>query len=296
MSQSTSNFAATHPEHPKVKSPALYVVATPIGNLGDMTLRALDVLRGVDAIAAEDTRHSRALLDHFGIGTRIFAVHEHNERAGAEGIVKLLNQGQAIALITDAGTPAVSDPGAKVVNAVRAAGHVVVPIPGASALTTALSVAGIEDGAVTFSGFLPVKVGQRREWLGTLKHAQAATVCYESPHRILESLADIHDVLGANRRLVICRELTKRFETVLAGTAGELLDKVRADEDQQRGEFVLVIHAAPKRDDDGELIEAERVLGILLAELPTKQAAALAAEITGRKKNELYDLALKLKG
>jgi 16S rRNA (cytidine1402-2'-O)-methyltransferase len=269
------------------------VVATPIGNLGDITLRALDVLRGVDAIAAEDTRHSRALLDHFGIATRIFAVHEHNERAGAEGIVKLLNQGQAIALITDAGTPAVSDPGARVVNAVRAAGHDVVPIPGASALTTALSVAGIEDGAVTFAGFLPVKAGQRRTWLEALLHAEAATVCYESPHRILESLQDIHDVLGADRKLFICRELTKRFETLLAGTAAELLERVRDDADQQRGEFVLVIHGAPAKDDN--LVEAERVLGILLAELPTRQAAALAAEITGRKKNELYDLALKLK-
>lgn len=271
------------------------MVATPIGNLGDITLRALDILRGVDAIAAEDTRHSRAMLDHFGIGTRLFAVHEHNERAGADGIVKLLDQGQAIALITDAGTPAVSDPGAKVVNAVRAAGHVVVPIPGASALTAALSVAGIEAGAVTFAGFLPVKGGQRRDWLAALKDATAATVCYESPHRILESLADMHDVLGPNRGLVICRELTKRFETVLAGSAAELLERVRADEDQQRGEFVLVIHAAPPVEDDAALVEAKRVLGILAAELPTKQAAALAAEITGRKKNELYDLALKLK-
>lgn len=295
MSQSTSNFAAAHPEHPKVKSPALYVVATPIGNLGDITLRALEVLRGVDAIAAEDTRHSRAMLDHFGIGTRIFAVHEHNERAGAEGIVKLLNQGQAIALITDAGTPAVSDPGAKVVNAVRAAGHAVVPIPGASALTAALSVAGIEQGAVTFAGFLPVKGGQRRDWLATLIHAETTTVCYESPHRILESLADIRDVLGAERQLVICRELTKRFETVLAGNAAKLLEAVHADEDQQRGEFVLIIHAAPHTDDDAAMIEAKRILGILVAELPTKQAAAIAAEITGRKKNELYDLALKLK-
>lgn len=295
MSQSTSNIAAAHPDHPKVKSPALYVVATPIGNLGDITLRALDVLRGVDAIAAEDTRHSRSLLDHFGIGTRLFAVHEHNERAGAEGIVKLLDKGQAIALITDAGTPAVSDPGAKVVNAVRAAGHVVIPVPGASALTAALSVAGVEAGAVTFAGFLPVKGGQRRDWLATLQDAQGATVCYESPHRILESLADIYDVLGPDRRLVICRELTKRFETVRAGSAAELLEQVRADEDQQRGEFVLVIHAAPQSDAAADLIEAQRVLGILAAELPTKQAAALAAEITGRKKNELYDLALKLK-
>lgn len=270
------------------------MVATPIGNLGDITQRALDVLRGVDAIAAEDTRHSRVLLDHFGISTRIFAVHEHNERAGAAGIVKLLDQGRAVALITDAGTPAVSDPGAQVVNAVREAGHTVVPIPGASALTAALSVAGISAGPVTFCGFLPVKGGQRRTWLDAHRHDVAALVCYESPHRILETLEDIVAVLGEARPIVICRELTKRFETILAGGAGELLSRVRDDTDQQRGEFALVIHGAPVQDDAGA-VDAERVLGILLAELPTKQAAALAADITGRKKNELYELALRLK-
>ena len=270
------------------------MVATPIGNLGDITQRALDVLKGVDAIAAEDTRHSRTLLDHFGIGTRIFAVHEHNERAGAARILEILGEHKAVALITDAGTPAISDPGARVVIAAREAGYPVIPIPGASALTTALSVAGLEGGDVLFAGFLPVKSGQRRAWLEERRGETAALVFYESPHRILETLEDMVAVLGDARQMVLCRELTKRFETVIAGTTAELLERVKTDVDQQRGEFVLVLHGAVP-DSDAGMADAERVLAILARDLPTKQAAALAAEITGRKKNELYDLALKLK-
>lgn len=288
-----SDSQAAHSDSSLLQSPALYVVATPIGHLADMTLRAIAVLKGVDIIAAEDTRVSRTLLDHYGIRTRLIAVHEHNERASAQGIVQLLEQGQRVALITDAGTPAVSDPGAQVVAAVRAAGFKVIPVPGASALTTALSVAGVAQGPVTFIGFLPVKGGQRREALSEYSQSRATLVCYESPHRILETLQDIVTALGEARGLVLCRELTKRFETVLEGSAAELLQRVEQDADQQRGEFVLVIRPAAEVADDGA--EATRVLGILLAELPTRQAAALAATITGARKNDLYQQALAMK-
>lgn len=258
-----------------------------------MTLRAIEVLKAVEVVAAEDTRVSRTLLDHYGIRTRLIAVHEHNERASAQGIVQLLEQGQRVALITDAGTPAVSDPGAQVVAAVRAAGFKVIAVPGASALTAALSVAGVAQGPVTFIGFLPVKGGQRREALSEYSQSRATLVCYESPHRILETLQDIVTALGETRGLVLCRELTKRFETVLEGTAAELLQRVEQDADQQRGEFVLVIRPAAEEADDGA--EATRVLGILLAELPTRQAAALASAITGARKNDLYQQALAMK-
>lgn len=290
-----SDSEAAHSGSFLLQAPALYVVATPIGHLADMTLRAIEVLKAVDIVAAEDTRTSRTLLDHYGIRTRMVAVHEHNERASAQGLIQWLGQGKRVALITDAGTPAISDPGAQVVAAVRAAGYRVVPVPGASALTAALSVAGVAGGPVTFVGFLPVKGGQRREALSGFADTPSTVVCYESPHRILETLEDINTVMGAERGVVLCRELTKRFETILEGGAADLLARLREDADQQRGEFVLVIRPAGTRASDGPGREAERVLGLLLDALPTRQAASLAASITGARKNDLYARALAFK-
>lgn len=277
-----------------LEASALYVVATPIGNLRDISLRALDVLRGVDAIAAEDTRVSRTLLEHYAINTRMFAVHEHNERAGAERIADLLREGKTVALITDAGTPAVSDPGAVLVAAIREAGFKVVPIPGASALISAVSAAGMKATSFTFVGFLPVKSGQRKTQLLPYLHSTAALVCYESPHRIVECLEDMVAVFGEERRVVVCREITKRFETIVAGGAAQMLTFVRDEANQQRGEFVLIVEGVATAPDT-DAAEAERVLKILCAELPTKQAAALAANLTGIKKNVLYDMALKIR-
>ena len=273
----------------------LYVVATPIGNLGDITLRALDVLKQVDAIAAEDTRHTIGLLRHFGISKPLMAVHEHNEQQSADGLLKRLQAGESIALVTDAGTPAVSDPGAVVVHAVRSAGIKVVPVPGASAVIAALSAAGIVQPGFCFEGFLPASGSQRRKRLEVLKSMPVTLVLYEAPHRILECVQDLQSILGGERQLTIARELTKTFETIHTASLTETVDWLQADSNQQRGEFVLLVHAVPAEKTQGLDDNAQRILKRLLQELPLKQAVALATDITGHKKNELYDAALTLK-
>ena len=279
---------------------ALYVVATPIGNLGDITHRALDTLRNVSVVAAEDTRMTKSLLAHFGIGAKLIAVHEHNERNAADGIVKLLGEGQSVALVTDAGTPAVSDPGARVVAAVRAAGFAVVPIPGASALVAAISASGEGEHGFLFHGFLPVKEGDRKRALEALKNSPYAIVFYESPHRVVDSVATIAAVMGNTRELVICRELTKKFETIVRLKLDEAVAWLEADDNNQRGEFVLVLSnpsaGAGLEPEMAQNQELERTLTLLLAELPLKQAVALAVKLTGEKKNKVYEMALAMKG
>lgn len=278
----------------------LYVVATPIGNLSDITQRALDTLKAVDVIAAEDTRVTRNLLNHFGIGTKLIAVHEHNERNAAVGIVNLLQQGKCVALVTDAGTPAVSDPGALVVNAVRAAGFAVVPIPGASALVAALSASGEGEHGFSFHGFLPASAGDRKRALEALKTTDRALVFYESPHRVVESVATMQAVFGDSRQLVICRELTKKFETIHRVALADAVAWLEADENNRRGEFVLILSNPSAVGASGtETAEEQalaRTLAILCEELPLKQAVALAVKLTGEKKNRVYEMALALKG
>ncbi|HLO65348.1 MAG TPA: 16S rRNA (cytidine(1402)-2'-O)-methyltransferase [Azonexus sp.] len=274
------------------ESAALYVVPTPLGNLADLTRRAEEILRTVPWVAAEDTRHSGPLLKQLGARARTLPAHQHNEHEAAARIVERLEAGESVALISDAGTPGISDPGARIVAAVRAAGGKVVPLPGPCAATTALSASGLLDEHFLFYGFLPSKGGQRRQALEELRDYPCALVFYEAPHRVLETVADMATVFG-ERTLVIARELTKLFETVHSLPLPEALDWLKADPNRQRGEFVLMLSGAPEGGDDGE---GERVLKLLLADgLPTKQAAKLAAAITGASKNALYDRALALK-
>ena len=274
----------------------LYVVATPIGNLQDITLRALEILKSVDLIAAEDTRHTAGLLGHFAIRKKLLAVHEHNERKAADALLQRLEAGESVALVTDAGTPGISDPGALVVDRLLECGIRVVPIPGASAIVAALSAAGIAASAFHFAGFLPASGSQRRKTLETLKPFDATLAFYEAPHRVLDSVADMAAVLGENRRLTIARELTKTFESFHRCPLGEAVAWLAEDSHRQRGEFVLLVEAASKSDQPAGIgDEAVRVLTLLLAELPLKQAVRLAAEITGSKKNALYEHALQLK-
>lgn len=272
---------------------ALYVVATPIGNLGDITLRALETLRGVDLVACEDTRHARQLLDHHGISVPTLALHQHNENEAAEKLVRLLGEGRRVALVSDAGTPGVSDPGARAVAAVRAAGFRVVPLPGPNAAIAAMSAAGLADSRFLFVGFLPAKVGARRTAIAELAPVDAALLFYEAPHRVTETVADLVELLEPRRELVIARELTKMFEQIERMPLADAPAWLSADANRQRGEFVLVVSAPPLRQ--GFDAETERVLGALLAELPVKQAAKLAAEITGQPKKALYARALELK-
>jgi 16S rRNA (cytidine1402-2'-O)-methyltransferase len=278
----------------KTKS-TLYVVATPIGNLGDITLRALEILKGVDAIAAEDTRHTSGLLSHFGISKKLIAVHEHNENQSAEKLLVQLNAGENIALVTDAGTPGISDPGAVVVDFVRKAGLKVVPIPGVSAVIAALSASGISQNGFLFHGFLPASGGARRKALETLKAQTVTLVFYEAPHRIIESVDDMANALGAERRITFAREITKTFETIYSCELAQAKAWLEADTNQQRGEFVLLVEAAETKAPEEFSEETIRVLKLLLADLPLKQAVKLAAEITNEKKNDMYELALALK-
>ncbi len=273
----------------------LYVVATPIGNLTDISLRALDTLKTVDAIAAEDTRHTAGLLAHFAISKKLIAVHEHNEQQAAQKLLLQLRAGENIALVTDAGTPGISDPGAVVVEFLRRAGVKVVPIPGASAVIAALSVSGIGQNGFLFHGFLPASGAARRKALEALKAQVVTLVFYEAPHRILASLADMAQVLGEGRRITIARELTKTFETIHSCLLSEALAWLKADANRQRGEFVLLIEAAPIKDVLEISEQTVRVLKLLLSELPLKQAVKLAADISQEKKNTLYELALQLK-
>jgi 16S rRNA (cytidine1402-2'-O)-methyltransferase len=270
----------------------LYIVATPIGNLADITLRALHVLQLVGAIACEDTRHTQGLLRQFGIDKPLLAVHEHNEAEAAVGIVQRLQRGERIAYVSDAGTPAVSDPGARLVAAVRAAGLPVVPLPGASSITTVLSAAGLAggSGAFVFAGFLPAKAGEREQAVDALRSEPRAVVLLEAPHRI-EALALALRPL-AGRAITIGRELTKQFEEIATLDCAALADWLAAGPQRTRGEFALVLHAAPAAapQDDGQ-----RVLALLLEHLPVKTAVKLAADITGAPRNALYDAALQLK-
>ncbi len=272
----------------------LYVVATPIGNLGDLSQRAMTVLREAAVIAAEDTRHTARLLHAHGIDTPCIAVHEHNERDIVPKLIARLQQGESIALVSDAGTPLVSDPGYHLVRAAIDAGIRVVPVPGPSALVAALSASGLPTDRFCFEGFLPAKAAARRKRLERLRAATATLIFYESPHRILDTLDDLLAVFGSDRPLVLARELTKTFETFLRGTVADVRERVRADPDQRRGEMVLLLRGAEEADSDSATIDPERLLAILLEALPVKQAAALAARITGGKKNQLYRQALAL--
>lgn len=271
----------------------LYVVATPIGNLGDMTPRAVEVLQRVARIAAEDTRHSAGLLRHFGIQTPMFALHEHNEREASAEVVRRLQQGEDIALISDAGTPLISDPGFPLTRLVHEAGIRVVPVPGASALVAALSAGGLPTDRFAFEGFLPPKSTARRHVLEGLVGERRTLAFYEAPHRLLETLEDMAAVFGSERLAVLARELTKTFETLRRAPLGELLEFVRGDSDQQRGEAVLLVQGAPLPAADALADEPRRVAELLVEELPVKQAAALAAKITGAKKNQIYDFLIK---
>ncbi|HEY0634392.1 MAG TPA: 16S rRNA (cytidine(1402)-2'-O)-methyltransferase [Gammaproteobacteria bacterium] len=273
------------------KAGTLYVVATPIGNLGDMTPRAIEVLKNVGHIAAEDTRHSGALLRHFGISTPMVALHDHNERQRTEMLLERLMAGEDIALISDAGTPLISDPGYHLVRQTRAAGVKVVPVPGASALIAALSVSGLPTDRFSFEGFLPAKRGARTARLEQLKRETRTLAFYEAPHRIEECLEDAVAAFGEERDAVLARELSKTWETLLALPLGKLLERVHSDPDQRRGEIVLLIAGAEMGDEVEE--EARRIALVLAEELPVKQAAALAAKISGARKNALYDYLLK---
>ena len=275
------------------ESSALYVVPTPLGNLSDITQRAIDVLRRVPWVAAEDTRHSAPLLKHLGSSARLLPAHEHNEEAAAQQIITRLAGGESVALISDAGTPAVSDPGARLVARVREAGFRVVPLPGPCAAVTALSASGLVEPHFLFYGFLPAKAKQREDALRSLLDLPYALVFYEAPHRILDTVAALAQVFGAERTLVLARELTKLFETIHACSLGNALSWLQADANRQRGEFVLLLSGATPAADNGE---GERVLRLLLADgLPVKQAAKLAHAITGAGKNALYDLALSMR-
>jgi 16S rRNA (cytidine1402-2'-O)-methyltransferase len=272
---------------------ALYVVATPIGNLADLSLRAVHVLALADAVACEDTRHSAPLLRYLGLDKQLLAVHQHNERQAVPAVLARLARGERVAYISDAGTPALSDPGAALVAAVRDAGYRVLPIPGASAALAALSVAGdVHATAFRFAGFLPAKAGERAQALEALLAQPDAQLLFEAPHRI-ESLCQVLAVACPDRRVTLCRELTKQFETVVTLPASELPGWLAADSNRLRGEFVLAVHAPPTKAGDAH--DHDKTLLPLLAALPLKQAVALAVQLTGAPRNALYERALALK-
>ena len=279
----------------EVRPATLYVVATPIGNLRDITLRALDILAHVDRVVAEDTRNSAMLLRHHGIDAKLVSLHQHNERERAAQIVEQLAAGQSLALVSDAGTPGISDPGAILVDCIRAAGYAVVPIPGASALSTALSASGMQTLPFSFHGFLPVKSAARKKYLQSIAAHTGTLIFYEAPHRVVESIDDLCAVFGAERAIVIARELTKLFETIHRCALGEAASWLAADANRLKGEFVLMIDGAAP-DASATDAELQRLLRILLAEeLPVKQVAKLAAAISGASKNNAYEKALALK-
>ena len=269
------------------RSGTLFVVATPIGNLGDFSARGREVLASVAAICAEDTRRSSQLLAHYGISTPLLALHEHNEDAIAQRIVTRLLAGDSLALVSDAGTPLVSDPGVRLVRAAREAGVPVSPVPGASALVAALSVAGLPSDRFIFEGFLPAKPKARREHLQRLAGEPRTLIFYESSHRIEEALDDAVAAFGPDRPAVMARELTKLFETVLDGSLAQLLERVRADDNQRKGEFVLMVHGAGE-DADAKVTEGRRIYATLAKHLPPSTAAKLASELSGAPRKALY--------
>ncbi len=278
-----------------MSEPVLYVVATPIGNLDDMTPRAVDVLRQADLIAAEDTRHSKRLLTHFSIDTPLWSCHEHNERQVSEKILERLLKGDSVALISDAGTPLISDPGYFLVRTVRGAGVKVVPVPGACAIIAALSVSGLATDRFFFEGFLPAKSSARKKKFETLGGLDTTWGYYESTHRICDSLCDCEEVLGGDRYIVLAREITKTFETVIAGTVKQVREKLEQDLNQRKGEFVVLVEGKREEIDQSVDDQAKKMLLRLLQELPVKKAAAVVADLSGYRKKTLYDLALTLK-
>ena len=272
----------------------LYVVATPIGNVGDISLRALHVLSCVDAIACEDTRNTAQLLQRYGLSKPLIAAHQHNEREAAARLIARLQAGERIALVSDAGTPAVSDPGARIVDAVRNAGLRVTPLPGASAALAALSASGLVQDRFHFVGFLPAKAGQRDSVLKGLQSGTATLVFHEAPHRIADTVAALTAIFEPTRQIVFARELTKLFEEIHRCALSEANAWLAGDVHRQKGEFVLLLEGAASKDEEHDA-EADRILSVLLEECPVKQAASLTAQITGRKKNALYERALRLK-
>ena len=273
----------------------LYIVATPIGNVTDISLRALHLLSLADAVACEDTRNTAHLMTRFGLNKPLIAAHQHNEREVAETLIARLHAGERIALVSDAGTPAVSDPGARIVDAVRAAGLRVLPLPGPSAAITAISASGLLNDQFYFVGFLPSKAKQRENILHGLRGVTATMVFYEAPHRILDCATALAAAFEPTRQVVFARELTKLFEEIHRCPLSEAESWIRADAHREKGEFVVLLEGATEAQ-DAEDVEAERILNILLAECSVKQAANLTAQITGRKKNALYERALQLKG
>lgn len=271
----------------------LYIVATPIGNLADMSPRAVETLRTVDVIAAEDTRHSRVLFNHFAIQTNCIALHEHNESQVCHGLIERLSNGESVALISDAGTPLISDPGFRLVRAAQESGIRIVPIPGPSAVIAALSVSGLPSDRFVFEGFLPAKAAARRQALERLKGETRTLIFYESPHRIRATLEDMISVFGGARRAVLARELTKLYETILGDHLAGLCARVNEDTDQQKGEMVVLVHGAETASIDMTGLRA--ILEPLQAELPLKQAVSLATRISGLSRNTVYDLALQIK-
>lgn len=299
MTSFVTSFSASSPlaqeiDRQSYPASALYVVATPIGNLGDISLRALHVLSIADAIACEDTRNTSQMLARYGLSKPLIAAHEHNEREAAQKLVARLRQGERIALVSDAGTPAVSDPGARIVDAVLSAGMRVMPIPGASAAVTALSAGGLTSTSFYFAGFLPSKAGQRDTVLASLSAMPATLVFYEAPHRIEETVDALIRAFGPERQIVFARELSKLFEEIHRCALSAAPAWLAADAHRRKGEFVLLVEGAAQAESSGNA-EADRILAILLAQCPVKQAAALAAQITGLKKNALYERALQLK-
>lgn len=283
-----------HSENSGPTEPTLYVVATPIGNLGDISLRALEVLKSVHTVAAEDTRVTQKLMGHFGIRASLLALHEHNEPEAARRLSELLAAGNSVALVSDAGTPGISDPGANAVASVRRAGFRVVPVPGACAALAAISASGVDAGRFSFIGFLPSGKGPRAAALEALRRQPGLLVFYEAPHRVVESVAAMAAILGGGRRIVIAREITKLFEQWHACPLAEAGAWLEQDENHRRGEFVLLVEGFVDSGSESE-DDALRVLGILLDELPLKQAVKLAVEISGAKKNMLYEQALQWK-
>jgi len=271
----------------------LYIVPTPIGNLGDITQRALSVLQQVDLIAAEDTRHTGLLLQHFAINARLFALHDHNEQQKSETLLAKLKEGQSIALVSDAGTPLINDPGYHLVRTCREAGIRVVPLPGPCAAIAALSAAGLPSDRFCYEGFLPAKSKSRIDALKNIEQEPRTLIFYESTHRLLDSLQDITSVLGESRYVVLAREITKTWESIHGAPVGELLAWVKEDENRRKGEMVLIVEGFKATDDEALPADALRTLALLQAELPLKKAAALTAEIHGVKKNALYKYAIE---
>ena len=269
----------------------LYIVATPIGNLNDITLRAIEILKNVDLIAAEDTRHSGLLLQHLGIKAKLFALHDHNEQEKSQILIEKLNSGLSIALISDAGTPLINDPGYHLVKACRENDIKVVPIPGACAAIAALSVAGLPSDKFSYEGFLPAKSKARQDYLTTLVNETRTMIFYESTHRLLDTLQDMQTVFGTDKQIVLAKELTKTWETIVSYSVNQLIYWLNEDVTRQKGEFVLIVegHTKSDKDIDPNVINT---LKLLVKELPLKKAAAITAEIYGLKKNQLYQIGL----